>query len=50
MKIDRFNFRLKTSAGGDSIEYDHDGTNIKTPSDIRRIAEEAIRICFPELA
>ena len=50
MKITRFNFRLKVSAGGDSIDYEHDGTNIKTPEDIRRIAEEAIRICFPEAA
>lgn len=49
MKLLRFGFRIATATqNGDCIEYSHNGEKVKSPEDIRRVVEEAIKIAFPE--
>lgn len=49
MKLIRFGFHIATVSNlGNCIEYKNDGEKIKTPDDIRRAVEEAIKIAFPE--
>lgn len=50
MKLIRFALSFATiSAHGNTIEYRNDGEKVKSPEDIRRVIEEAIKIAFPEV-
>jgi hypothetical protein len=51
MKLVRFHLNFSTvSEKGNCIEYSNYGEKVKTPDDIRRVIEEAIKIAFPEVA